>query len=306
METICVTGGNGLLGSKVIAAAQHAYHLVSIDLADRPLNPYGNMEYVQADICDSKAIHRAINRFNPSAVIHTAAFTHVDRCETERAQAWQVNVEGAGNVARACRSAAAKMIHVSTDYVFDGKNGPYSETDEPNPISYYGLTKLEGERAVLENHDNVAIARTMVLYGFVPGVRLNFITWLIEPLERGEKVSIVTDQYGNPTLADDLAEALVLLYEKDRNGIYHTAGNDWLNRYDTALLVADVFQLDACLIRKTTSARLRQPAPRPMQGGLVSDKLARETGFIFSDLHKGLEKLKEQMMKTPASLKQTE
>jgi len=296
LKTICVTGGNGLLGNKVLAAAEHDYQLVSIDLAEEPLNQYHHMDYIQADICDLRAMQRIINRFKPSAVIHTAAMTNVDRCESDREMAWQVNVVGAGHVAMASHAAGAKMIHVSTDYVFDGKNGPYSETDEPNPISYYGLTKLEGERAVLDHHDHAAIARTMILYGFVPQIRLNFMTWLIQSLGKGETVRIVTDQYGNPTLADDLAEALILLYKKGRKGIYHTAGSSWLNRYETALAVADVFQLDAKLVRKATTARLKQPAPRPMQGGLICDKLARETGFVFSDLQSGLKKLKEQML----------
>ena len=288
MKKICVTGGNGLLGSKLLTAACRKYRLVSIDLQESPLFQCDDLEYVQGDITDRDVIISQIVQFHPDCVIHTAAFTNVDGCEKEKDKAWKVNVSGAENVALACRDLKIKMIHISTDYVFDGKNGPYSETDRPNPISFYGKTKLESEKRIRETVEDSVIARTMVLYGYFPGVRMNFVTWLINKLRSSEKVNIVTDQYGTPTLADDLARALIILFEKEAQGLYNAAGSELINRYDFALRIAEIFDLDSSLIEKATSDHLKQPAPRPLQSGLLVDKICSEMGVHFSSVREGL------------------
>jgi len=295
MRKICITGGNGLLGSKLLTATCNKYSLVSIDLQKSSLFQCDKLEYVRGDITDREAIINQIARVHPDCVIHTAALTNVDGCEKERDKAWEVNVVGAENVALACRNLKIKMIHISTDYVFDGKNGPYSETDKPHPIGFYGKTKLESEKRISEIVEDFVIARTMVLYGYFPGVRKNFVTWLIGKLRNGEKVNIVTDQYGTPTLADDLARVLIVLFEKDGRGLYNTAGSELISRYDFALRVAEIFDLDSSLIQKATSDHLKQPAPRPLQSGLRVDKIYREMGETFSSIREGLLIMKKQM-----------
>ncbi len=295
MRKICITGGNGLLGSKLLAEARNKYSLVSIDLQESSLAQCGKLEYIQGDITDREEIIKQISRVHPDCVIHTAAFTNVDGCEKEKDKAWEVNVLGAENVALVCRDLKIKMIHISTDYVFDGKNGPYSETDEPHPIGFYGKTKLESEKRISEIVEDFVIARTMVLYGYFPGVRMNFVTWLIGKLRDGERVNIVTDQYGTPTLADDLARALIVLFEKGGQGLYNTAGSELISRYDFALRVAEIFDLDSSLIKKATSGHLKQPAPRPLQSGLRIDKIHTEMGVSFSSIREGLFIMKEQM-----------
>ena len=295
MKKICVTGGNGLLGTKLLATACKKYSLVSIDIHESSLSQCDKLEYVRGDITDRDAIIDQLIRIHPGCVIHTAAFTNVDGCEREKDKAWEVNVRGAENVAMACRDLKIKMIHISTDYVFDGKNGPYSETDEPNPISFYGKTKLESEKRISDILEDFVIARTMVLYGYFPGVRMNFVTWLINKLRDGEEVNIVTDQYGTPTLADDLARALIVLFEKDGRGLYNTAGSELISRYDFALRIADIFDFDSSLIKKATSDYLRQPAPRPLHSGLCVDKIRSEMGVSFSSIREGLFVMKEQM-----------
>jgi len=290
-----VTGGNGLLGSKVLSAACGRFRLVSIDLHVSPVVQYNDLEYLQGDVTERETIQKRIFDARPDCVIHTAAFTDVDGCEKEREEAWKANVQGTENVAISCRTLDIKMIHLSTDYVFDGKSGPYSEEDEPHPISFYGKIKLESEKVVQEHLENFIIARTMVLYGYSPKVRHNFVTWLVEKLSQRERVTIVEDQYGNPTLVDDLAKALLILFERDGCGIYHTAGKDWLNRYDFAVSVAKVFQLDRSLIGRTTTDCLNQPAPRPLKSGLKSNKILREFGVTFSQVEEGLRRMREQM-----------
>ena len=135
----------------------------------------------------------------------------------------------------------------------------------------------------------------MVLYGYFPGVRMNFVTWLIDKLRSSEKVNIVTDQYGTPTLADDLARALIVLFEKNGRGLYNAAGSELINRYDFALRIAEIFDLDSSLIEKATSDHLKQPAPRPLQSGLLIDKICSETGVHFSSVREGLLIMKKQM-----------
>jgi dTDP-4-dehydrorhamnose reductase len=255
------------------------------------------MEYIRGDITQQEAISDILTDARPDCVINTAAFTHVDRCETEKDVAWKVNVEGARHVALACRFLGIKMIHVSSDYVFDGEDGPYEEGAAPHPISTYGRTKWESEKAVSAILDDLVIARTTVLYGYFPGVRPNFVTWLIDQLASGKSVSIVNDQFGTPTLADDLSRALFLLFGKDKRGVFNTAGSEWIGRLEFAREIAQIFNLDAGLIRETTSDQLKQPAPRPLKGGLKIDKIYRETGFRFSSAAEGLQKLKQQMAK---------
>jgi dTDP-4-dehydrorhamnose reductase len=295
LRTVCVTGGNGLLGTKLTELAGLSFRVVSSDLQDGPSVEQPNLTYVRADITDPAQIDSLLRRSKPEAVFHTAAFTDVDGCETRREAAWAVNVTGTENLAAACRRYGVRLIHLSTDYVFDGIAGPYSETDAPNPVSHYGRTKLESERVVQSLLPDALIARTMVLYGFSAGARPNFVTWLVAALKSGTAARIVTDQFGNPTLADDLARALLLLFERRASGIIHAAGGEWLNRFDFALKTAEVFGLDASLISPTTSDAFKQPAPRPLRSGLRTDKIEREFGFRFSTAAEGLRAVREQM-----------
>ena len=295
MKKICVTGGNGLLGVKLLAEASGKYALVSVDLQKDPLFEFEQMEYIRGDITQCEAISSIISDVRPDCVINTAAFTYVDRCESEKESAWKVNVEGAGNVALACRSLNIKMIHLSSDYVFDGKNGPYDEDAELRPISTYGQTKWESEKEVSKILKDFVIARTTVLYGYFPGIRPNFVTWMIDQLSGGKSVSIVNDQFGTPTLADDLARALLVLFEKDKRGVFNTVGSELIGRLEFAQKIATIFDLNPNLIKETTSNHLQQPAPRPLKGGLNIDKIYRETGFMFSSVSDGLKTVKQQM-----------
>jgi len=169
-----------------------------------------------------------IRKTAPDVVVHTAAFTNVDRCELDRKKAYQINVEGTRNVALGARNS--KVVYISTDYIFDGEVGMYHENDKPNPVSYYGQTKFEGEQIVQDICDNYIIARTSVLYGW--HTRLNFVSWVIHELQKGNKINIVTDQFNSPTLVDDLAEQIIMLIERDKRGIFHTAGGERISRYE--------------------------------------------------------------------------
>ena len=292
-----VFGCNGLLGQKVaellVRGTPASVTLTSFENA--PVRPMEPAEYIQADITSKKAVKQVVAHSEPDVIINCAAITNVDACETEREAAWKVNVGGVEHIIEAARRTGALIVHVSSDYIFDGKNGPYTEDDRPEPLSYYGKTKLAGENSLRASGMNYFIARTMILYGFAPGVKQNFALWLIQSLEKQTPVRIVDDQVGNPTLADDLAYGLLRGVELGKTGIYNIAGRDIVSRHEFALRVARAFNLDASLISPVKTASLRQPAHRPLKSGLITLKAEAELGIHPSTIEEGLAVLKNQI-----------
>ncbi len=275
---VLVTGGNGLLGTKMVGLLlARGRQPVSASLEPSCLNRFlGDFPYYQLDITDPRAVGELIADVRPEAVIHTAAFTAVDACETQREVSWRVNVDGTANVASACREWGARLVHISTEYVFDGEGGPYTEDDVPNPVSHYGLTKLESEKAVKERCSDWAIARTTVLFGEAPNVRPSFVAWLVDKLGKGEPVRVVDDQIGSPTLADNLAEMLLAILDSGRQGVYNTVGDSIIDRHSFAVIAAELFGLNPALIQRIKTSELNQPAPRPLKAGLIMDRFKRD------------------------------
>jgi dTDP-4-dehydrorhamnose reductase len=275
---VLVTGGNGLLGTKTLGLLlAQGRQPISASLEPECLNRFlGEFPYFQLDITDPGAVARLMVDLQPEAVIHTAAFTAVDACESQRELSWQVNVDGTANVATACARADTRLVHVSTEYVFDGEAGPYTEEDTPHPISQYGLTKLESEKRLMERCSNWAIGRTTVLFGEAPNVRPSFVAWLVGKLGKGESVNIVDDQIGSPTLADNLAEMLTALLDSGRQGVYNTVGDSIIDRHRFSVMIADLFGLDPGPIKRIKTRDLNQPAPRPLRAGLIMDKFKRD------------------------------
>jgi dTDP-4-dehydrorhamnose reductase len=235
-----------------------------------------------------------VKDFVPNYIINAAAYTNVDGSEAQREECWQVNATAAGYLAEAARQVDARLIHVSTDYVFDGTSGPYTEEHRPNPLGFYGRAKLAGENAVMGSGANYAIGRTMVLYGHGLNVRPNFVTWLIKQLQTGNAVRIVTDQFGNPTLASELAVALRTLAESGKNGIFHLSGAEIIDRHSFALKIATVFHLNKKLIIPIRTADLEQQALRPTNSGFDLSKAVKELGVSMSDVVGGLQKFKKE------------
>lgn len=275
---VLVTGGNGLLGTKMIALLlAEGREPISASLEPEVLNRFlGEFPYFQLDITDFDAVRELMLRTHPEAVVHTAAFTAVDACESQKELSWRVNVDGSANVARACAEIGARLIHVSTEYVFDGESGPYTEDDTPHPISHYGLTKLESENAVRELCSDWAIGRTTILFGHAPNVRPSFVAWLVDKLSRGERVKIVDDQIGSPTLADNLAQMLLSILDSGRRDVYNTVGDTIIDRHAFSVMAARLFCLDPGLIDRIKTRDLNQPAPRPLKAGLIMEKFKRD------------------------------
>lgn len=277
MGRVLITGSNGLLGTKLIELLLRTgrHKPLGASRAERSNGFLGEIDFWRLDVTDAAAVELVLAESRPDAVIHTAAMTDVDGCERDRDAAHAVNAIGAANLATACARRRVRLVQLSTEYVFDGAAGPYREDGATNPLGWYAKTKLEGEQSVLRIHPGAAVARTTVIYGYAPNVRANFVLWLTRSLRGHERVRIVSDQVGSPTLADNLAEMVLALAESDASGVYNTVGADVMSRYQFARLAARIFALDEALIDPTTTAALGQPAPRPLRAGLLMDKFSR-------------------------------
>jgi dTDP-4-dehydrorhamnose reductase len=294
-KRVLITGANGLLGQQLIKVFQEDYEVLGFGLQARPCLPEGSFRYQQGDIADRRQLRELMQNFVPNFVINAAGFTDVDGSETQREACWRANVTGVENLAYAAQKVQARVIHVSTDYVFDGTAGPYRENDRPNPLGFYARSKLAGENVLLNSSANYAIARTMVLYGAGYEIRPNFVTWLIAHLRAGKSARIVDDQLGNPTLANELARALRVLAESGRNGIYHLSGSEIIDRYHFAVKIAEVFELDPQLIQPVKTGDLKQAAPRPLRSGFDISKAMTELKVNMSGVIGGLQKFKTEL-----------
>lgn len=250
---------------------------------------------IHLDVSNRDEVFKVFERTRPDVAILSAAFTNVDLCETDKEKADAVNVSGPLNVCDASMKHGSKMVYMSTDYVFDGENGPYREDDAPNPLGYYAWTKLEGERitAFTPNH---LIIRTTGVYSADPD-SLNFVMQVIKRLGAGESMRIPSDQYGTPTLADNLAEGILALLALGKTGIFNVAGSDFMDRYSLALLIADIFGLDKTLITQIDTPSLGQKARRPLRAGLVVEKIEKEAGIKMVGAREGLMRAKEVLNK---------
>ena len=280
-----VTGSSGLLGRRLVSVLSGEYEVMGIDR----YVPEGQKD-LAVDITQRERTLESIVGMGPSVVVHTAAETDVDRCETERDLARRINVEGTANIADACVEVGAKLIFVSTDYVFDGNKGNYAETDEPNPISFYGITKHEAEQIAASTSPNSLIIRTSVLYGWHP-VKLNFVTWILKGLRDRQTLRVVYDHINSPTLADSLARAIHKAIERNSQGMLHIAGSERISRFDFARRVASRFDLDESLLIPVQMKDLGWVARRPRDSSLDVGKAEKELGIELLGVDEGLEEM---------------
>jgi dTDP-4-dehydrorhamnose reductase len=291
--TLLVTGCNGLLGQKLVGAARSTYRTVGLDHVEWPLIPCD--EYISVDIAHGHRVVEVIEQISPTVVVNTAALTNVDACEKDRDLAWAVNVEGVRHLAEGCQKIGAMLVQISSDYVFDGEKGPYDEDAEPNPLGFYGTTKLESERVLAASHLPWAVVRTNVLYGWAQSIRANFALWVYSHLAADKYIRAAIDQYGNPTLADNLAAGILTLLSKGCQGIFHLAGTDYMSRWAFALKIARVFGFNHELIAPVLSSQLSQKAPRPHWGGLKMERTVDTLEFSMIGVQEGLTVLKKQI-----------
>lgn len=270
---VAVTGANGLLGGDAVAQLSGQHEVLALGRGPSRL-PAGPYRWAEADLGDGRSVEAALREFRPEAVLHAGAATDVDGCERDPDLAWRVNVGGTEQVARACAALGARLVAVSTDYVFDGEAGPYSEEDVPNPRGVYARTKRCGEEAALLLVPDCAVARVAVVYSGRPGAKATFATQVVEKLSRGEPVKAFSDQYVSTTLAaSGAAMCLELLLETDYRGVLHTSDATVMSRVELAQAIARRFGLSGEIVPVRT-AEVKLPAPRPLRGGLRVDKAA--------------------------------
>ena len=290
---VLVTGANGLLGQELITLLLQREHIV-IAASKGPSRLQSSiatrLTYQDLDITDGLAVQKVITEFKPDAIIHAAAMTQVDECELNKIDCYNINVTATRFVVEAAKEVNAKLLYVSTDFIFDGSAGPYSEEDQPKPLNYYGSTKLSAETEVMESGLHWAIARTVLVIGNAVGTRSNIISWVKDKLGKGERIKVVNDQFRTPTFTEDLAKGILLILEKNARGIYHISGKDLLTPYDIALKTAAHFRLDNSLIEKADVTSFSQPAVRPPRTGFHIDKARRDLGYEPLSFDEGLKK----------------
>jgi dTDP-4-dehydrorhamnose reductase len=279
---VLITGANGLLGQELVSLMSRLpeYDLLATGRDAAPRFEGGSCGYVSLDVTSPQDVRRVFQDFTPNVVINCAALTQVDPCEREREACWTTNVEAVEHLARQCDVTGARLIQVSTDFVFDGEDGPYQEDARPNPVNFYGKSKMAAENAVRgAGLHNWTIARTVLVYGTGNRMaRSNLVLWVIEKLSRGETIQVVTDQWRTPTYAPDLAAGIEKIVRYDKKGIYHLSGREFLSIYDFAVTVAEFFDLDASLIQPTDAGRF-QEVPRPKRTGFIILKAETELGY---------------------------
>jgi dTDP-4-dehydrorhamnose reductase len=278
---IAVTGARGLVGSRLCLLLWERGHDV-VGLLRKPIPPAHPdrvtqsrrrpFEYRECDLADAAQVERAIGDARPEAIIHTASMTEVDGCERNPELAFASNVDATVHLCRAARSSGAQLVHVSTDYVFDGEDGPYDEQALPNPRGTYAITKHVAEQAVRVLAPSWAIARTAVVYGWPPSAHVNFGSWLVNTLKKGESVRLFEDQLVSPSLAASVAGMLAEMAERRLSGIWNTSGATIIDRLAFGRQLCGVFGFDPALCIPSKLSEAKLASPRPRRCGLRTEK----------------------------------
>ncbi|WP_205504045.1 SDR family oxidoreductase [Rufibacter psychrotolerans] len=283
MKTILITGSNGLLGQKLIGLL-HQEPNIKLIASSRGSNKlaelFPQVVFVPMDVANAEQVEQVITETQPTHIIHTAAMTNVDDCESQREECWKQNVDAVENLVKASERHGVHLIHVSTDFIFDGENGPYSEDAEGNPVNFYGQSKLAAEELVKNAACKWAILRTVLVFGIVHDYgRSNIVLWVKGSLEQGKQIKVVNDQLRTPTLAEDLAQGCWLATKHDAQGIFNISGEELLTPYQMAVQVADYFNLDKNLIEEVDGSIFTQPAKRPPRTGFDITKAKTQLGY---------------------------
>lgn len=299
MKKVLITGSNGLLGQKLVflLASTKNYEVLATARGENRLGEVqGKYRFASLDITDETAVNQLISEEKPDFIIHTAAMTNVDQCETEREGCKLLNVTATQYLVKAAEKVNTFFIHLSTDFIFDGTKGPLVEEDIPNPISFYGQSKLDAEKIVLESSLRWAIVRTVLVYGIVKDMsRSNIVLWVKKSLEDKKTINVVDDQLRTPTLAEDLAMGCFLIVDKEATGIFNISGEDLLTPFEMAHQTADFFGLDKQYINKADSSTFSQPAKRPPRTGFIIAKAKTLLGYQPHSFREGIQVLVDQL-----------
>ncbi|RTL59308.1 MAG: SDR family oxidoreductase [Sphingobacteriales bacterium] len=294
MEKILITGVNGMLGKELAKQLlEKNFFVIGTSRGEcRTVYNSEKFKYYEVDITDDFQLHDVLFDERAEVVIHAAAMTQADECELNEDKCWNVNQHGTVHALVCAEMYSSFIIYISTDFVFDGKKGMYSEEDECRPVNWYGRCKLEGESVIKDAEIPWAIVRTCLVYGEkTPGGRDNIITWADGKLSKGEKIKVVDDQVRTPTYIGDLAMGIISIIEKRATGIYHLSGKDVLTPYQMVKAVASYKGYDESLIERVTADTFTQPAERPAKTGFVIDKAMNELNYNPISFEEGIKKV---------------
>ena len=291
MQSVILFGARGYLGSFISKySTEYPYKMV---LSARSRNNLiKGADIYPCDLLDKSSLSICLDRVKPDILINSAAQALPDDAEKDKKYASEANITTVENLVRECQKRNIKLIHISTDYVFLGDKGNYKEEDPTNPINFYGETKLKGEKIIQESGIDYLILRTSVLYGLrYEHQRMNIFHSIYEPLSKKQQIELPGDQIGTPTLVDDMANCVLNLVPSKETGIFHCAGPDQISRYEFGLMLAHVFDFKESLVKPIINKE--QPAVRPKNSSLNSEKIKKITKFRFRGIREGLNFLKQ-------------
>lgn len=298
VKKILITGSNGLLGQKLVYNLKQRkdVELYATAIGENRLIDKSGYSFLSLDITDRNNVNKVIENVGPDVIINTAAMTNVDACEINKEACWKINVDAVNYLVEASLKFNSHFIHLSTDFVFDGESGPYSEKDIPNPLHYYAESKLAAEKIIQKKSNNWAVLRTIIIYGITDNMsRSNLVLWSKGEIEKGNTIRVVNDQYRSPTLAEDLAEGCIAVADKNAQGIYHLSGPETNSILELVYKVAEYYNLDKSKIIPVTSASLNQPAKRPLKTGFIIEKAKTDLNFNPMNFDEGIKFLEQQM-----------
>ena len=296
-KKILITGSNGLLGQKLVLSLRDNYEVLATSIGACRMNNQNRFTYQSLDITNEQAVQRIVLHFQPDAIINTAAMTNVDTCEDNQEACDKVNVHAVQYLADACAKVGAHLVHISTDFIFDGEEGPYKEEDQANPLNYYGLSKVRSEHILQKHSCDWVVLRTIIVYGTADNIsRDNIVLWGRAALKKGDPLDIIDDQFRSPTLAEDLAQACILAVEKRAKGVYNASGKDIMSILEMVERMADFYGCDKSIINRISSVTLSQKAKRPSKTGFVLDKSINELAYQPHSFEEGLAIVEQQIL----------
>lgn len=295
---ILITGSNGLLGQKLVHQLKKdaSVSLIATARGQNRLSDQEGYLYKSLDITDRDAVLELCMALKPDVIINTAAITNVDYSEEHKEATDTLNVDAVSYLLEACKQNNTHLVHLSTDFIFDGEAGLYDETATPNPLSYYGWSKLKAEELILQSGVSASILRTVLVYGVAEEMsRSNIVLWAKGALENGTPIKVVNDQYRTPTLAEDLAQGCILAAKKRAQGVYNISGPDYMSVLELVQRVGAFWQLDTSVIQETDSTTLSQLAKRPPKTGFILNKAKEELGYAPHTFEEGLAVVSAQL-----------
>jgi len=294
---VFITGGSGLLGKALLETCPKEFNLTATYFPNEPDYFLESINFIELNITNRNEVLKCIQTIRPDVIIHTAAIGNVDFCEKNKDISWATNVDGTKNVIEAARESDSEIIYISSNAVFDGSNPPYKEEDDINPLSYYGETKAVCERLIKNSGLKNVIIRAILMYGWHNlSERQNMVTWILDSLLKGISLKIVDDIFSNPLLSLNCADAIWAAVIKEKTGIFHIAGADCVSRYDFALKIAEIFNLDKNMLSPVPNSYFTGIASRPSNTCFCTDKMERELKIKSIGIDEGLKILRSKII----------